>query len=190
LKGIKTTELDVCKSQVMASPNLRDDFPATVELYSTFIKKIKAEDPQLNVSEVTYARKLCGGNGGKGGGKRGSSGMLSNSNGDVADRFFDKHEYHTLTPEQNNNLHLKRLKRGHVGNGQSSRDGKSHPKGSQSSTIKQLQRTISVLSSRFDKLGVPSEDEDKCESEEETESPNRSNSALTRQTKKKGKKSK
>jgi hypothetical protein len=139
---------------------------------------MKAENPQMNVSEVTYARKSGGGNGGKGGGKRGSSGMSSNSNGDVADRFFDKHEYHTLTPEQKNNLRLKRLKRGQVGNGQSSRDGKSHPKGSQSSTIKQLQRIISALSSRFDKLGVPSEDEDECESEEETESPNRSNSAF------------
>jgi hypothetical protein len=113
---------------------------------------MKAENPQLNVSEVTYARKSGGGNGsngGKGGGKRGSSGMSSNSNGDVADRFFDKHDYHTLTQEQKNNLHLKRLKRGHVGNGQSSRDGKSQPKGSQSSTIKKLQRTISALSSRF-----------------------------------------
>jgi hypothetical protein len=116
--------------------------------------------------------------------------MSNNSNSDVADRFLDKHEYHTLTPEQKNNLRLKRLKRGHVGNGQSSRDGKIHAKGSQSSIIKQLQRTIYALSSRFDKLGVPSEDEDECESEEETESPNRSNSALTCKTKKKGKKGK
>jgi hypothetical protein len=116
--------------------------------------------------------------------------MSSSSNGEVADRFFDKHEYHTLTPEQINNLRLKRLKRGHVGNGQSSRDGKIHPKGSQSSTIKQMQHTISALSSRFDRLGVPSEDEDEYKSEEETESPNRSNSALTRQKKKKGNKSK
>jgi hypothetical protein len=104
--------------------------------------------------------------------------MSSNSNGEVSDRFFDKHEYQTLTPEHKNKLRLKRLKRGHIRNGQSSRDGKSHPKGSQSSTIKQLQRTISALNSRFDKLGVPSEDEDECESEEETESPNRSNSAF------------
>jgi hypothetical protein len=42
LKGIKKTELDVCKTQVMASPYLRDNFAATVELYSTFIKHIKA----------------------------------------------------------------------------------------------------------------------------------------------------
>jgi hypothetical protein len=184
LKGIKTNDLDVCKAQVMNIPALRDDVPATVELFSTFIKQMKADNTQLNVSEVAYARKSGGG---KGGGKRGSSVISNNSNGDVADRFFDKHEYHTLTPEQKNNLRLKRLKRlkrGHVGTGQNYRDDKSHAKGSKSSTIKQMQRTISALSSRFDKLGVPSDDEDECESEEETESPNRSNSALTPQTKK------
>jgi hypothetical protein len=80
------------------------------------------------------------------------------------------------------------LKRGHFGTGQNSRDGKSHAKGSQSSTIKQMQRTIFALSSRFDKLGVPSDDEYECESEEEKESPNRSNSALNIQNKNKGKK--
>jgi hypothetical protein len=40
----------------MASPSLRDDFAATVELYSTFIKKMKAENPQLNINEVSFAR--------------------------------------------------------------------------------------------------------------------------------------
>jgi hypothetical protein len=103
-KGIKTTEPEVCKAQVMASPTLCDDFPAKVELYSTFIKQMKAENPQLNVSEATYARKSGGG---KGGGKRGSSVISNNSNGDVSDLFFDKHEYHTMTPEQKNNLRLK-----------------------------------------------------------------------------------
>jgi hypothetical protein len=68
---------------------------------------MKSENPQLNVSEVTYARKSGGD---KGGGKRGSSGISNNSNGDFSDRFLDKHEYHTLTPEQKNNLRLKRLK--------------------------------------------------------------------------------
>jgi hypothetical protein len=109
----------------MASPTLHDDFTATVELYSTFTKKMKAENPQLNVSEVSYARESGGG---KGGGKRGSSGMSNNSNSDVANRFFDKHEYHTLTPEQKNNLRLKILKRGHVGNGLSSGTAKAKQK--------------------------------------------------------------
>jgi hypothetical protein len=54
LKGIKTTELDVCKTQVTVSPTLRYDFTATVELYSIFIRQTKAEHPQLNVSEVSF----------------------------------------------------------------------------------------------------------------------------------------
>jgi hypothetical protein len=80
---------------VVASPSLRDDFFSTVELYSTFIKKMKADNPQLNVSKVIFAR-------GKGGnnsfGKRGSSGISNVSNAAVDDRFFDKNEYHALTP--------------------------------------------------------------------------------------------
>jgi hypothetical protein len=46
----------------MASPSLRDNFAATVELYSTFMKKMKAENPQLNVSEVIFARGKSGKN--------------------------------------------------------------------------------------------------------------------------------
>jgi hypothetical protein len=37
-------------------------------------------------------------------GKRGSSGISNVSNDAVDDRFFEKHEYHALTPEQNNTL--------------------------------------------------------------------------------------
>jgi hypothetical protein len=47
LKVIKTTELYVCKTQVMASPSLRYIFEATVELYSTFIKQMKAAKPSI-----------------------------------------------------------------------------------------------------------------------------------------------
>jgi FMN-dependent NADH-azoreductase len=46
----------------MASPSLRDDFAETFELYSTFIKQWKAENPQLNVSEVSFARGKAGKN--------------------------------------------------------------------------------------------------------------------------------
>jgi hypothetical protein len=56
----------------MASPSLHDDFASTGELYSTFIKQMKAENPQFNVSEVSFAR----GKGGKNSfGKRGSAGI-------------------------------------------------------------------------------------------------------------------
>jgi hypothetical protein len=107
LKDIKTTELDFCKRQVTTSPNLHDDFASTVELYSTFINQMKAKKPQLNISEVSVAS-------GKGGnnsfGKRGSSGISNVSNTAVDDRFFEKHEYHDLSPEQKNTVRIKRLK--------------------------------------------------------------------------------
>jgi hypothetical protein len=45
LKGIKTMELDVCKTQFMLIPTFRDDFAATVEFYSTFIKQLEAHNP-------------------------------------------------------------------------------------------------------------------------------------------------
>jgi hypothetical protein len=95
----------------MASPSLRDDFAETVELYITFIKQMKAENPQLNVSEVSFARGKAGKNSF---GKRHSTGISNVSNAAVDDRFFEKHEYNALTPDQKNTIRLKRLKRGHV----------------------------------------------------------------------------
>jgi hypothetical protein len=100
---MKFIKLDVCKTQVMASPSLRDNFEATVELYSTFIKQMKAENTQLNVSEVSFAR----GKASKSSfGKRHSTGI---SNAAVVNRFFEKHDYNALTPDQKNTPRLNRL---------------------------------------------------------------------------------
>jgi hypothetical protein len=161
LKGIKTTELDVCKTQVMASLSIRDDFSATVELYSTFIKQMKAENPQLNVSEVSFARRKAGKNSF---GKRNYSVISNVSNTAVDDRFFEKHEYNALTPEQNNMLRLKRLKRGHVGKGHG---GNGHGTGRRSgkgAMIKSLTRSIAALTTKIDKFSMPDDDEDEDES--------------------------
>jgi hypothetical protein len=88
LKGNKEMELDVCKTQVMTSPNLCDYVADNVELYSTFIKKMKAENPPWNVSEVGFAH----GKGGKNSfGKGGSSEISNVSNTAVDDLFFEKH---------------------------------------------------------------------------------------------------
>jgi hypothetical protein len=58
------------------------------------------------VSEVSFAP----GKGGKNSfGKRGSAGISNVSNAAVHDRYFEKHEYHALTPEQKNTLCLKHL---------------------------------------------------------------------------------
>jgi hypothetical protein len=183
LKGIKTTELDVCKAQVMASPSLRDDFVATVELYSTFIKQMKAENPQLNVSEVSFARGKAGKNSY---GKRHSTGISNVSNAAVDDRFFEKHEYNALTPDQKNTLRLKRLKRVHVGKSHTGAGNKNGKNNGKAVTIKSLTCSIAALSTKIDKFSLPddNEAEDKSSDEEEGTS-NRSNAALTRQSNKK-----
>jgi hypothetical protein len=179
LKGIKTTKLDVCKTQVMASPALRDIFYSTVELYSTFINQMKAENPQLNVSEVSFARGKAGKNSY---GKRHSTGISNVSNAAVDNRFFEKHEYNALTPDQKNMLRLKRLKRGHVGKshtGNGNKNGKYNGKGE---TIKSLTRSIAALSTKIDKFSFPDDDDDEDEdesSDEEEGTSNRSNAAFT-----------
>jgi hypothetical protein len=160
----------------MASPSLRDNFAATVELYSTFINQMKAENPQLNVSEVSFARWKAGKNSYA---KRHSTGI---SKCFKRCRFFEKHEHNALTPDQKNTLRLKSLKRGHVGKshtGTGNNNGKNSGKGT---TLKSLTRSIVALSTKFDKFSLPDEDEDESSDEEEGTS-NRSNADLTLQNK-------
>jgi hypothetical protein len=182
-KGIKTTELDVCKTQVMASPSLRDDFVATVELYSTFIKQMKARKPQLNVSEVSFARRKAGKNSF---GKRNSTGISNVSNAAVDERFFEKHEYHALTPDQKNTLKLKRLKRGHVGKVHTENGNGNVKNSGKGPTIKSLTRSIAALSTKIDKFSLSDDDEEEDESSDEEEgTSNRYNAVMTLQSKKK-----
>jgi hypothetical protein len=161
LKGIKTTELDVCKTQVMASPYMRDNFAANVELYSTFIKQMKAEHPQLNVSEVSFARgkavkNSCG--------KRHSTGISNILNAAVHDRLFEKHEYNALTPDQKNTLRLKLLKSGHVGKGNTGNGNSNGRNTGKGATLKSLTRSIVALSTKIDKFSLPEDYDDEDES--------------------------
>jgi hypothetical protein len=102
----------------------------------------------------------------------------------VDERFFEKHEYNALTPDQKNRLRLKRLKSGHVGNSHTrvgNNNGKSNGK---VATIKSLTRSIAALSTKIDKFSLPDDNEDEDESSYEKEgTSNRSNAALTRQSK-------
>jgi hypothetical protein len=169
----------------MASPSLRDDFTATFELYSTFIKKLKAENPQLNVSDVSFARGKVGKNSY---GKRPSTGISNVSNANVDDRFFEKHEYNALTPDKKNTLRIKRLKCGHVGKSHTGVGNHNGNNNGKAFTIKSLTRSIATLSTKIDKFSLPddNEDEDEDESSDEEEgTSNSSNAALTRQSNKK-----
>jgi hypothetical protein len=167
----------------MASPSLRDDFAATVEMYSTFNKLLKAENPQLNVSEVSFERGKAGKNSY---GKRHSTGISNVSNANVDDRFFEKHKYNALTPDQKNTLRLKHLKCGHVGKSHTGAGNNNAKNNGKSVTIKSLTRSIAALSTKIDKFSLPGYNEDQDESSDKEEgTSNRSNAALTRQSKKK-----
>jgi hypothetical protein len=165
----------------MASPSLHDDFAATVELYSTFNKHMKAENTQLNVSEVSFARGKAGKNSF---GKRNYTGISNVSNAAVDDRFFEKHEYNDLNPDQKNTLRLKCLKRGHVGKGHTDNGNGNGKNGGKGANIKSLTRSIAALIIRIDKFSLPEDDDEEDESSDEEEwTSNRSNAALTSQIK-------
>jgi hypothetical protein len=81
----------------------------------------------------------------------------------VDDRFFEKHEYNALTPDQKNTLRLKRLKRGHVGKthtGAGNNNGNNNVK---AVTIKSLTRSIAAFSTKIDKFILPDDNEDEDE---------------------------
>jgi hypothetical protein len=156
----------------MGSPSLCDNFAATVELYSTFIKQTKAENPQLNVYEVSFARGKAGMNSYD---KSHSTEISNFLNAAVGDRFFEKHEYNALTPDHKNTRRLKRLKRGRVGNshtGTGNNNGKNNGKGA---TIKSLACSIAALSTKIDKFSLPDDDEDEDEDESSDEEEGNSN---------------
>jgi hypothetical protein len=110
------------------------------------------------------------------------------SNAAVDDRFFEKHEYNALTPDQKNTLSLKRLKYAYVGKihtGPGNNNGKSNGKGA---ILKSLTRSIASLSTKINKFSLPDDDDDEDESsyeDEEEGTSNRSNADLIRQNKKK-----
>jgi hypothetical protein len=81
-------------------------------------------------------------------------------NAAVDDRFFEKHEYNALTPDQKNTLRLKRLKRGHVGNSHTGAGNNNGKKNGKAVTIKSLTRSIAALSIKIDKFSLPDDSED------------------------------
>jgi hypothetical protein len=137
----------------------------------------------IELSEVSFARGKAGKNYY---GKRHSTGISNVSNANVDDRFFEKHDYNALTPDQKNTLRLKCLKRGHVGKSHTGDDNNNGNNNGKAVTIKSLTRSIAALSTKIDKFSLPDDSEDEDESSDEEEgTSNRSNAALTLQIKKK-----
>jgi hypothetical protein len=116
----------------------------------------------LNVSEVSFAHGKAGKNSF---GKRNSTGISNVSNAAVDGRFFEKHDYHSLTPDHRHTLRLTRLKSGHVGkghtgNGNGNGNGKNSGKGA---TLKSPTRSIGALNAKIDKFSLPYDDDDESD---------------------------
>ena len=53
IQGIKITEFDAVKAQIMATSSLRTDYNGCISLYKTFINQIKqVSPPELNILGV------------------------------------------------------------------------------------------------------------------------------------------
>ena len=59
MEGIKDTSVDAVKSKILASADLRRDFPACVTLYKEFVKETSNVNGNVQIAEV-------GGGGGDG----------------------------------------------------------------------------------------------------------------------------
>jgi len=99
MNGIKTTDLDLVKTQIMASAPLRNDFDGCVALFKDFISTREANESHSRKARVA------------------SVGTTTTSYEDlkpdmsVQDRYYKKSEYQKLTRAQKKGLKLKRKER-------------------------------------------------------------------------------
>ena len=104
IEGIKITQFDTVKDQIMATDSLRTDYDGCVSLYKTFINQSKkVSTHELNITGVeSYNHKGRGHKKRKGG-----------SGGSVEDVYYSKEGYEALYSEQREALYKKSQARGH-----------------------------------------------------------------------------
>jgi hypothetical protein len=85
----------------------------------------------------------------------------------VDDRFFEKHEYHALTPDQKNTIRLKCLNRGHFGKGHTGNVNGNRKNRGKGATTKSFTRSIATISTKIDKFSLPDDYDDEDESSDE-----------------------
>jgi hypothetical protein len=148
MAGIKTDAMDTVKDAVLASPALCKNYPDVATLYGDFIKQQNIESESMNVSDAHITRHHSGPASVSGSDYKASYNVV------VEDRFYNHSEYRTLSPDQKNELRLKRKHRGGGDNGRSKgNDRRSNGKRirederkKDKKTIKYLTRTIASLS--------------------------------------------
>jgi hypothetical protein len=184
MAGIKTDALDNTKAAVLASPALRTNYPDSATLYGDFIKQQKIESESMNVSDAHINHRHNGPTSVAGSDYEASYDVVVEYN------FYNHAEYRTLSPNQKNEL---RLKRKHIGGNENGRnkgnDRRSNDKRvcederkKDKKTSKSLTRTIAALYyNTDDPESSPDEASVASEASEPPVKSNRTNSSLTRQ---------
>jgi hypothetical protein len=148
MTGFNTEALVTVKAAVLASPALRTNYPDVVTLYGDFINQQKIESASMNLSDAHITRRH------NGPASVAGSDYEASYDGVVEGRFYNHAEYRTLSPDQKNELQLKRKHRGGDDNGRNKgNDRRSNGKRvredkrkKHKKTIKSLTRTIAALS--------------------------------------------
>ena len=165
MDGIKTKDLDVCKTQIISSPTLSVDFDACVRLFQDFINQ--STEKEKSTVQIALV-----------GTKRGAK---------VEDRYYNRKEYATLTSEQK--LELKRLReaRGHKsGDGKNKRRKTNDTRNNHNNTTASINALATALSAVMmsDNNNTEADANANATSTAGDQTPpvdNRTNPALTRQ---------
>jgi hypothetical protein len=94
MSRIKNDALDTVKTEVLASPALRKNYPDVITLYGNFMKQQKIECASMNLSDAHITRHYSGPASVSGSDYEASYDVL------VEDRFYNHAEYRTLSSNQ------------------------------------------------------------------------------------------
>jgi hypothetical protein len=176
--------LDTLKAALLASPDLHTNYPDVVTLYGDFINQKKIESESMNVSDAHITRRH------NGPASVAGSDYKASYDGVVEDRFYSHAEYRTLSPDQKNEL---RLKRKHIGDNDNDRnkgnDRRSNGKRVREDERKKDKKTTKSLTLNIAALSCKTDDPESSSDEasvasEASEPPvnsNRTNSSLNHQ---------
>lgn len=169
MDGIKTDALDSATANILASPELRNDYDKCVTLYKDLILQkdkggSKKRTLAISAVQVESPKRIK-----------------------VEDRYYSAKEYSQLNAEQRKALQAIRAKRGHQPGDKSSKVPvrKAPKKGIKALTkqVSDLQRNISQLTKKLGTGDLQLDDVDST-SEDTPETSNRTNPALQRKGKK------
>ena len=163
--GIKTDRFDTVKTQILASPALRNDFDGCVNLFTDFIKQKSANHVVEHNVSATKTTASSGGGGGK---------------DIVEDRYYKAPEYRKLSKAQKKRLAEIRADRGDSPKRRRTDGGTNK----WAKNFKKVERQISALAAAVGaKLGEEGEEgtDDVSTSDETTKTGNRNHPSLTRQ---------